>query len=151
MSFKVSVGCDHAGFPYKQLVIDAIKSLGHEVIDCGTNSADRVDYPDFGEAAARKVASGEAKYGVVICGSGIGISIAANKVHGIRCALCHDHLTAQLCRQHNNANMCSLGARLTGPDVATDIVKTFLTTEFEGGRHEQRIEKIHAIEKKESQ
>ena len=146
MSYKVSVGCDHAGFPYKQAVIEAIKSLGLEVIDCGTNSADRVDYPDFGEAAARKVASGEAKYGVVICGSGIGISIAANKVHGIRCALCHDHLSAQLCRQHNDANMCSVGARLLGVDVVTDIVKTFLTTEFEGGRHVQRIEKIHQIE-----
>ena len=148
MSFKVSVGCDHAGFPYKQMVIDTIKSMGHEVIDCGTNSTDRVDYPDFGEATARKVANGEAKYGVVICGSGIGISIAANKVHGIRCALCHDHLSAQLCRQHNDANMLSIGARLTGPDVATDIVKTFLTTDFEGGRHTDRVAKIHKIETK---
>lgn len=148
MAAKVSIGCDHAGIAYKQILIDAIKSLGFEVIDCGTMTTDRCDYPDFAEAAAKKVVAGEAKYGVLICGTGIGISIAANKVDGIRCGLCHDHLTAMLCRQHNNANMVALGARMVGPDVAVDIVKTFLTTEFEGGRHTGRVEKIMALEKK---
>jgi len=148
---KIVIGCDHAGFDYKDPVIKLLKEeLHHEVIDVGCPSKERVDYPDFGEAAARVVASGQADFGILICGSGIGIGIAANKVNGIRCALCHDHLTAKLCRNHNNANMISFGARLIGLDTAFDIVRTFLSEPFEGGRHVQRVEKISAIEAKES-
>lgn len=144
---KIAVACDHAGFSYKESIMNQVKTLGHEVIDLGTNSTDSVDYPDFGAAAGREVASGRAKLGIVICGSGVGISIAANKIDGVRCALCHDHLTAALCRQHNDANIVSIGARLTGIDVALDIVRTFLSTEFEGGRHQGRIDKLTALEK----
>lgn len=143
---KIAFGCDHGGFDYKEKVIAELKKLGHEVIDCGTNGTQSVDYPDYGAAAAKEVSEGRADKGVLICGSGVGISIAANKIKGIRCALCHDHLTAQLCRQHNDANMVAFGARLIGIEVALDIVRTFLATEFEGGRHENRIAKISALE-----
>lgn len=143
---KIAFGCDHGGFDYKEKVIAELKKLGHEVIDCGTDGTQSVDYPDFGAAAAREVSEGRADKGVLICGSGVGISIAANKIKGIRCALCHDHLTAQLCRQHNDANMVAFGARLIGIEVALDIVRTFLATDFEGGRHENRIAKISALE-----
>ncbi|EAX92524.1 ribose 5-phosphate isomerase B family protein [Trichomonas vaginalis G3] len=143
---KIVVGCDHGGFALKQTVIDTVKSLGHEVIDVGTNSTESVDYPDFAQAAAKEIESGNAQLGVLICGTGIGISIAANKCKGIRCALCHEHLTAQLCRQHNNANIVAMGARIIGPETAIDIVKTFLTTDFLGDRHERRVNKIMALE-----
>jgi ribose 5-phosphate isomerase B len=146
LAMKVVIGCDHAGFDYKARVVQELVALGHEVIDVGTNSAASVDYPDFGLAAAKAVVDGRAERGVLICGTGIGISIAANKVKGIRCALCHDHLTTRLTRQHNDANMVAFGSRIVGIEVALDIVRTFLATPFEGGRHQIRIDKITSIE-----
>ncbi|OHS96768.1 ribose 5-phosphate isomerase B family protein [Tritrichomonas foetus] len=145
---KIAFACDHGGFDYKDKIIAQIKSLGHEVIDFGCNGPESIDYPDFAEPAARAVAEGKADRGVLICGTGIGISIAANKVKGIRCAVVHDHLTTELTRQHNNANMIAFGARIIGIEVALDCVKTFLNTEFQGGRHEARVAKIRAIENK---
>jgi ribose 5-phosphate isomerase B len=143
---RVVIGCDHAGFDYKQRVVQELQSLGHEVIDVGTNSTASVDYPDFGLAAGKAIAEGRADRGILICGTGIGISIAANKVKGIRCALCHDHFTAQVTRQHNDSNIVAFGSRVIGIEVALDIVRTFLATQFEGGRHQARIDKITAIE-----
>lgn len=146
---KIVIGCDHAGFDYKQPIIDALKADGHDVIDVGCPNKERVDYPDFAEKAAREVVAGHAQYGILICGSGIGIGIAANKVNGIRCAIVHDHLSAKLCRNHNDANMISFGARLIGLDTAIDIVRTFLSENFEGGRHQPRVDKMTAIEQRE--
>ena len=139
---KIAIGCDHGGFPYKAQIIQLLISLGHEVIDCGTNSSESVDYPDHAKLVALEIQENRAEKGIVICGTGIGISIAANKCKGIRCALCHDHLTASLAREHNNANVVAFGARIIGIEVALDIVKTFLMTNFEGGRHERRINKL---------
>lgn len=114
---KIALGCDHGGYAMKEDIKKQLEGLGHEVKDCGTYSAESCDYPIFGEAAARAVASGECEYGIVVCTTGIGISIAANKVKGIRCAHCADTLEAQLCRQHNNANMMAIGAGFTGPKL----------------------------------
>ena len=144
-----SIGCDHGGFDYKDRVVKYVKELGHEVIDVGTfDGTTSVDYPDYAEKAAMKVVNKEADRGILICGTGIGISIAANKVNGIRCAVVHDNFTARLTRMHNDANMIAFGARVIGIEVALDIVKTFLETEFEGGRHLNRIKKIEEIEKR---
>ena len=141
--------CDHGGFDYKDRVVKYVKELGHEVIDVGTfDGTTSVDYPDYAEKAAMKVVNKEADRGILICGTGIGISIAANKVNGIRCAVVHDNFTARLTRMHNDANMIAFGARVIGIEVALDIVKTFLETEFEGGRHLNRIKKIEEIEKR---
>ncbi len=137
---KIAIGCDHAGYKLKEEVKGFLTE--HEVIDLGTNSEESVDYPDFGKAVGRAVAGGEADYGIVICGSGIGISIAANKVDGIRCALCSEPLSAKLSRLHNNANVLAMGARLIGVEMAKEITQVFLSTEFEGGRHERRVNKI---------
>ena len=115
---KIALGCDHGGYAMKEDIKKQLEGLGHEVKDCGTYSTESCDYPIFGEAAARAVASGECEYGIVVCTTGIGISIAANKVNGIRCAHCADALEAQLCRQHNNANMIAVGARVVGEDTA---------------------------------
>ncbi|MBU3740823.1 MAG: ribose 5-phosphate isomerase B [Candidatus Kapabacteria bacterium] len=141
----ISIGSDHAGFAYKEALKAMLVAEGHEVIDVGTHSEERADYPDYGVAAARLVANGTARYGVLVCGSGIGISIAANKVHGIRAANCVTVEMAQLARQHNDANMVAIGQRLVSEVDAKAIVKAFLTTDFEGGRHAQRVEKIHAL------
>ena len=143
---KISLGCDHGGYALKEHIKAYLESKGHEVVDCGTYSTDSCDYPIFGEAAARKVQSGECERGIVICTTGIGISIAANKVKGIRCAHCADALEAQLCRQHNNANMMAIGAGFTGPKLASAMVETFLSTEFEGGRHARRVALLDGIE-----
>ena len=134
---KIALGCDHGGYAMKEDIKKQLEGLGHEVKDCGTY---------FGEAAARAVASGECEYGIVVCTTGIGISIAANKVKGIRCAHCADTLEAQLCRQHNNANMMAIGAGFTGPKLAAAMVETFLSTAFEGGRHARRVALMDAIE-----
>ena len=142
----IALACDHGALDLKEAVKKHLEAKGLACKDFGTYTADSCDYPDFGAAAARAVASGECEKGIVMCTTGIGISIAANKIKGIRCALCHDHLTAQLCRQHNDANMVAFGARLIGIEVALDIVRTFLATDFEGGRHENRIAKISALE-----
>ena len=143
---KISLGCDHGGYALKEHIKAYLESKGHEVVDCGTYSTDSCDYPIFGEAAARKVQSGECERGIVICTTGIGISIAANKVRGIRCALLSDCFSAEMCRAHNNANMCALGGRVTGPELAKRMVDLFLTTEFLGGRHADRVNMISALE-----
>ncbi|MBO2521895.1 MAG: ribose 5-phosphate isomerase B [Clostridia bacterium] len=142
---KVAVGCDHAGFPLKETVIAALRKLGAEVVDFGTHSLESVDYPDFGERVGRAVASGEVDRGVVICGTGIGVSIAANKVPGVRAALCHDVYSARMSRAHNDANVLAMGARVIGPGLAEAIVEAWLTTSFEGGRHRVRVDKLNRI------
>lgn len=144
---KISIGCDHGGYPLKAHIQSYLESKGYEVVDCGCNSTDSVDYPAFGKAAAEQVASGACDTGIVICTTGIGISIAANKVKGIRCALCSEPLSAEMTRRHNNANMLAMGGGMIGKNMAERIVDTFLSTEFEGGRHERRVNLIMDIEK----
>ena len=143
---KIAMGCDHGGFALKEKLKKELTEQGHEVMDCGAYSTESCDYPVFGEAAARAVASGECERGIVICTTGIGISIAANKVKGIRCAHCADTLEATLCRQHNDANMLAIGAGFTGPKLASAMVQAFLSAEFEGGRHARRVALMDAIE-----
>jgi ribose 5-phosphate isomerase B len=139
------IGSDHAGFRYKQELASFLMSLGHSVHDVGTYSLDSVDYPDFAAAVGRSVASGEADLGVLVCGSGIGVAITANKVHGVLAANCTTEEMARLARQHNNANVVTVGERLISLDTAKAIVKTFVETAFEGGRHEARVQKIHNV------
>lgn len=140
---KVAIGCDHGGFELKEKVVAFLQEKGYEVKDCGCNSTASVDYPTFGKAAAKAVASGECEKGIVICTTGIGISITANKVKGIRCALCSDTLSAKMTRLHNDANVLAMGAGMIGPNLAFDIVETFLTTDFSGDeRHQRRIDLI---------
>ena len=143
---KISMGCDHGGYLLKEHVKKYLTDKGHEIVDCGCNSLDSCDYPQFGAAAARAVAAGECERGIVICTTGIGISITANKVRGIRCALCSEPLSAEMTRKHNNANVLAMGAGMTGPNMAERIVDTFLATEFEGGRHQRRVDGITAVE-----
>ena len=143
---KIAIGCDHAGFPYKEGIIAMLQSQGHMVLDFGTHSADSVDYPDFAHPVAEAVESGQAEKGVLICGSGNGVAMAANKHAGIRCAICWTEELAALARQHNDANMLSLGARVVGEALALDIVDAFLSAEFEGGRHGLRVDMITALE-----
>ena len=144
---KISIGCDHGGYPLKEHIKNYLEGKGCEVVDCGCDSTDSVDYPIYGRAAAEQVASGACDAGIVICTTGIGISITANKVKGIRCALCSDPLSAELTRRHNNANMLALAGGMIGKNMAERIVDVFLTTEFEGGRHERRVNLIMDIEK----
>lgn len=140
---KIAMGCDHGGYALKESVKRHLTEQGHEVVDCGTYGLESVDYPEFSRKAAKAVAAGECEKGIVICTTGIGVSIVANKVPGIRCALCHDVTTARLTREHNDANMLSIGAGVVGENVAMDIVDTFLTTAFsEGERHKRRIAAI---------
>jgi ribose 5-phosphate isomerase B len=146
---RIVVASDHAGFALKEIVITHLKSLGHEVDDLGTDSEKPVDYPPFCAAAARAVVRGPANLGIVIGGSGQGEQISANKVHGTRAALCHDEYTARLSRQHNDANVLALGARLVAPTLALDILDVWLATSFEAGRHVPRLEEIAAIEQEE--
>jgi ribose 5-phosphate isomerase B len=141
-SKPVAIASDHAGYALKEALKPIVESAGYTVLDLGTNSEKSVDYPDFGRQAAETITSGKADLGIIICGSGIGISIAANRHPGIRAALCHDGLTAQLSRQHNNANILALGARLIGIETAKECVTRFLATPFEGGRHEGRVKKL---------
>ena len=142
----IALGSDHGGLALKRHVMEYLDARGLEYQDFGCYTAESCDYPDFGEAAARAVASGEYDRGIVICTTGIGISIAANKVRGIRCALCGDPLSASLTRRHNNANMLAMGAGIVGKNLAENIVDTFLNTQFEGGRHERRVNALMAIE-----
>ena len=139
---KIAVASDHGGFELKEIIIGYLFSKDVEVIDCGTDSPVSVDYPLFGKKCAEMVASGKADRGIVVCGSGIGISIAANKVKGIRCALCTSVEMAKLSRQHNNANMLALGGRLTETTLALEIMEAWLNTEFEGGRHKNRTDML---------
>ena len=143
---KISLGCDHGAYALKEHLKDYLTKQGHTVLDCGTYSTDSCDYPLFARAAAQKVASGECDRGIVLCTTGIGVSITANKVKGIRCALCRDLLTATLTRQHNDSNMLALAGGFTGPFEAERLVDAFLTTEFEGGRHERRVKLVMETE-----
>ncbi len=143
---KIALGCDHGGYELKEFIKTVLDRLGHTYEDFGCFSTESCDYPDFGAAAARAVASGACDRGIVICTTGIGISIAANKIRGIRCAHCADSLQAELTRRHNNANMLALGAGFTGKNLAERIVEVFLSTEFEGGRHARRVDKVMALE-----
>jgi ribose 5-phosphate isomerase B len=138
----IAIACDHGGYDLKTQLVPVLEDAGYEVLDLGTNSTDSVDYPEFGFAMAQAINDGKVSRGVLICGSGIGISMAANRYPNIRAALIHDALGAKLCRQHNNANVLCLGGRLIGPDVARDCLDIFLKTEFEGGRHERRVGKL---------
>ncbi len=142
----IALACDHAGPALKEEIKALLTELGYTYRDFGTNTADSVDYPVYAARAARSVASGECECGIVICGTGIGISMAANKVRGIRCALCNDPLSAQLTRRHNDANMLALGARIVGSELAKEIVRAFLAAKFEGDRHRYRVDLITAIE-----
>ena len=139
---KFYIATDHAGYALKAYVKEYVRSLGYEIIDLGPDSADRVDYPDFAKKCAHKVIEDKGSFGILICGTGIGISIAANKVPGIRAALCHDHYTAKLTRQHNDANILCFGERVVGKGVIEDMISAFCETEFEGGRHAGRVDKI---------
>ena len=139
---NISIGCDHGGYALKKHIKAYLEGKGHTVLDCGTYSTESCDYPDFGKAAAQAVADGRCERGIAICTTGIGISIAANKVHGVRCALCSEPFSAEMTRRHNNANMLAMGAGLVGKNMAERIVDVFLSTEFEGGRHERRVNKL---------
>ena len=143
---KIAMGSDHGGFALKQHLKTYLENKGCLVEDCGTDSTQSCDYPDFGRLAAEAVASGRCERGIVICTTGIGISIAANKVKGIRCAHCADSLQAEMTRRHNDANMMAIGAGFTGKNMAERMVEVFLTTEFEGGRHARRVDKLNAIQ-----
>jgi ribose 5-phosphate isomerase B len=143
---RVAVASDHAGFEYKQLILEHLKTLGHEAADLGTRPAESVDYPDFIVPAARAVAAGEYDRAIVLGGSGNGEAMAANKVRGVRCALCWNETTAELSRRHNDANVLSLGQRMLNPKEALAIVDRWLATPFDGGRHEPRVRKLDAIE-----
>ena len=143
---KIAMGSDHGGFALKEQLRQYVESKGHEAVDFGCYSPDRADYPDYGVACGEAVTKGEADRGIVVCGTGIGISIAANKVKGVRCALCTDPVMARLCREHNDANMLALGERILGIELAKGIVDAFLDTEAEGGRHAERIGKITAYD-----
>jgi len=142
----VAIGADHGGFELKGILLPYLRDQGYEVLDCGAYSSQAVDYPDLAEAVGRKVASGEAWRGIVIDGAGIGSCMAANKVPGVRAALCYDHATAVNSREHNDANLLTLGAGLIGATLARQIAVTWLATEFGGGRHARRVEKIMALE-----
>ena len=142
----IAMGCDHGGFALKEHLKSYLEEKGYQVEDCGCHSTESVDYPVYGKAAAQAVAEGRCQYGIVICTTGIGISITANKVKGIRCALCSDPLSAELTRRHNNANMLAMGAGIVGTNLAERIVDTFLSAQFEGGRHERRVNLISAME-----
>ncbi len=144
----IAVASDHAGLPLKLEIIKLLEERGLEYRDYGTYTTESCDYPQFGEAAARAVASGECDRGLLFCGTGIGISLSANKVRGIRCAVCSEPYSARMSRLHNNANMLALGARVVGTDLARMIVETWLDAEFEGGRHSRRVDMITAMEEK---
>jgi len=147
---KIAIGNDHAAVALKHHVVKYLEEKGHEVINFGIDVVERTDYPVRGAAVARAVASGEAERGIVICGTGVGISIAANKVRGIRCACVSEPVSARLCRAHNNCNMIAFGERIIGVQAAEAIVDAFLETEHEGGRHAERVELIMQIEREET-
>lgn len=146
---KIALSADHAGVDLKDALVAWLKDTGHDVSDLGTHGHESVDYPDYGARVARAVINGDAARGIAVCGSGIGISIAVNRFPGARCALVNEPFSAQLARQHNDANVLALGGRLTGIELAKACVTAFLTTEFEGGRHQHRVDKLtHELELK---
>ena len=142
----IAVGSDHAGYALKEQLAGELRDLGHEVLDLGAHSSERVDYPDFGAAVGRAVVGGDAELGLCVCGSGIGIAMAANKVPGVRAATVHDVTSARLTRQHNDANVICLGERLIGPEGASEALRAWLDAEFEGGRHTGRIDKLSGLD-----
>ena len=144
---KIAIGSDHGGFSVKEIAKPHLEKLGYEVIDFGTNTPDSCHYPIYAEKVARAVASGDVDKGILICGTGIGMSIAANKIPGIRAAAVSDCFTAKATRQHNDSNILCLGERTVGPGLALMLMETFLSTEFEGGRHQTRVDMISALEK----
>lgn len=143
---KIAIGNDHTAVQLKNEIAEYVRSMGHEVINFGTDTNDSVNYPEYGEKVGRAVASGEFDCGILICGTGVGISIAANKVNGVRAAVCSDVTTAHLVKEHNNANIIAFGARIVGTELAKDIVKAYLEAEFMGGRHAVRVEMFSEIE-----
>ena len=143
---KIAIGADHAGFALKQQIGEALRQAGHQVIDVGTHSAESADYPDYAATVAREVAAGQADRGILVCATGVGMSIAANKVGGVRAALAWNPEEVQLTRQHNDANVMALGAKFTDAATANQLTRIFLETPFEGGRHERRIGKIRELE-----
>ena len=145
---KLAIGCDHGGFELKEEILKFLKTISNiQVSDFGPAGKDSVDYPDFGAKVSEAVSNGAMDRGILICGTGIGMSIVANRYPGVRAALCHDHFTAQMSREHNDANVLVMGERVIGKGVALDLVKTSLDTEFAGGRHQKRLDKITNIEK----
>lgn len=144
---KISIACDHGGFALKETVKDVLTKEGYEVKDFGTYNTESCDYPDFAAPAARAVADGECEKGIVICTTGIGVSIVANKIKGVRCALCTTVLQAEMTRKHNDTNILALGAGITGQNLALKIIDIWLNTDFEGGRHQRRVDKITSLEK----
>ncbi|MBN8433569.1 ribose 5-phosphate isomerase B [Priestia flexa] len=144
---KVAIASDHGGINIRKEIMQLMEELNVEYVDLGCECSDSVDYPDYAIPVAEKVAGGEVDKGILICGTGIGMSIAANKVKGVRCALVHDTFSARATREHNDTNVLAMGERVIGPGLARDIVKIWLTTDFEGGRHENRVNKIKAYEK----
>jgi ribose 5-phosphate isomerase B len=145
---KLAIGCDHGGFELKEEILKFLKTISNiQVSDFGPAGRDSVDYPDFGARVSEAVSKGAMDRGILVCGTGIGMSIVANRYPGVRAALCHDHFTAQMSREHNDANVLVMGERVIGKGVALEIVKTWLDTEFAGGRHQKRLDKITDIEK----
>ena len=145
---KLAIGCDHGGFELKEEILKFLKTISNiQVSDFGPAGKDSVDYPDFGAKVSEAVSNGAMDRGILVCGTGIGMSIVANRYPGVRAALCHDHFTAQMSREHNDANVLVMGERVIGKGVALEIVKTWLDTEFAGGRHQKRLDKITDIEK----
>ena len=142
----IAIACDHGGYALKEAVKKHLTDSGYDVRDFGTDSLESCDYPDYAAPAARAVAGGECEKGIVICTTGIGVSIVANKIKGVRCALCSDLLSAEMTRRHNDANMLAMGAGIVGQNLALAIVDKWLATEFEGGRHQRRVDKITALE-----
>lgn len=145
ISTTIAVGADHGGLALKTALVAWLRAQGHDVTDFGTHGPESVDYPDYAQPACRAVLSGEARFGILVCGTGLGMSYAANRHAGIRCAMVSEPVSARLARQHNDANMLSLGGRMIGEEMGIDIVKTFLAAEFEGGRHGRRVAKIEGV------
>lgn len=148
---RIAIGSDHAGYPLKQHLVETLREAGHEVDDQGTHSEESVDYPEICAGVGRSVVDGQAERGIVLGGTGQGEQISANKVRGVRAALCHDLFTARLSREHNDANVLAMGARVVAPALADEIVKLWLDTDFEGGRHSERLDQIAAIEARQSE
>ncbi|MDP4117752.1 MAG: ribose 5-phosphate isomerase B [Bacillota bacterium] len=146
MNKIVAIGCDHGGYELKIKMVKMLTDMNYDVVDCGCYDTGSVDYPDIAKTLCKKITEGECEQGILICGTGIGMSIAANKVCGIRCAHCTDTYSATMAKEHNNANVIALGARITGDELAFCIVKSYLSASFAGGRHENRVSKITALE-----
>lgn len=143
---NVAFGADHAGYELKDHLLELVESLGHEVVDLGTTSSDSVDYPDYAARVGRAVAEGRATLGILVCGTGLGMAISANKIRGVRAVTCSETYSARMSREHNDANVLTLGARVVGLGVAREVVQAFLETDFAAGRHGRRVEQIHALD-----